>query len=266
MSQDAKDLVRQGDLAGALASLQGQIRGNPADVTLRVFLFELLSMMGDWDRAGKQLDVLSGLDDSTLALVHLYRDGLMCEKLRGHIFSGATSPLVFGEPTDWMALLTQSVKVRAENESAGMELLQQAYDQAPPLSGLINGQAFEWIADADARLGPVLELVTNGKYYWVPFNRISRMQIEEPAHLRDKVWLPAHFTWSNEGEGFGLIPTRYVGTESVDNDRLRSAAETQWSEIADGMYTGLGQRMLATDTDDYPIMDVRELVINQEAD
>ncbi len=81
-------------------------------------------------------------------------------------------------------------------------------------AGDIDGQPFEWIADADSRLGPVLEAVINGRYYWVPFSRLSRIQIEPPEDLRDMVWMPAHLQFENGGESVALIPTRYQGSGS----------------------------------------------------
>ena len=51
------------------------------------------------------------------------------------------------------------------------------------------------MTDADQRLGPVLEAVINGRYFWIPFQRISRIELDAPADLRDAVWTPASFTW-----------------------------------------------------------------------
>ena len=45
-------------------------------------------------------------------------------------------------------------------------------------------------ADADTRLGPVIEAVINGRYYWVPFGRTVEVEIAAPADLRDRVWIP----------------------------------------------------------------------------
>ena len=55
----------------------------------------------------------------------------------------------------------------------------------------------------------MLEAIINGHYYWIPFQQIQQIQIEEPADLRDVVWMPAHFVWTNGGDAVGLIPTRY---------------------------------------------------------
>ena len=51
----------------------------------------------------------------------------------------------------------------------------------------------------------------SGRYFWIPVQNIRQIKIEPPTDLRDLVWLPVHFTWANEGEAVGLIPSRYPG-------------------------------------------------------
>ena len=121
---------------------------------------------------------------------------------------------------------------------------------------------FEWIADADSRLGPILELIVNGRYYWVPFSRISEIRLEEPEDLRDIVWAPAYLTWANGGETVGLIPTRYPGSEQSEDAHIRMARKTEWVEQADNFYVGLGQRVLATDVEEYSLLNVRHIALD----
>ena len=78
----AKNYLSENDLKGTLKSLQEQVKTNPADSRLRVFLFQLLSVMGQWQRALTQLNVAGDLDDSTLAMVVMYRQVLTCEAYR----------------------------------------------------------------------------------------------------------------------------------------------------------------------------------------
>ena len=127
-------------------------------------------------------------------------------------------------------------------------------------------QAFEWIADADMRLGPVCEAVINGRYYWLPFARLSRVVIDKPEDLRDTVWMPAHFMFTNGGESVGVIPTRYVGSEQHPDPLVRLSRRTEWVEAPAGVFSGLGQRVLATDVGEFPLMDVREILIAPAAD
>ena len=122
-----------------------------------------------------------------------------------------------------------------------------------------------WIADADSRLGPVLEAVINGRYYWVPFTRLSKIQIEPPEDLRDFVWMPAHLDFENAGEAVALIPTRYPGSESSSDGLIALARKTIWDEVGTGVHRGLGQRILTTDSDDVPLMEVRTILLNGAA-
>jgi type VI secretion system protein ImpE len=111
---------------------------------------------------------------------------------------------------------------RGENERS-TELRSKAFEDAETSSGEINGQPFEWVADADSRLGPVLEAVINGRYYWVPFSRLSAVTVEEPEDLRDMVWMPAQLQFENGGESVALIPTRYPGSETSDDGLIALA-------------------------------------------
>jgi type VI secretion system protein ImpE len=265
--QLAEQAVKEGDLDAALRGLQDQIRKNPEKSELRVFLFQLLCVMGQWDRARAQLDVAGGLDDGTLAMVQMYREALQCEVLRAEVFAGKKSPLIFGEPEQWLALLIESLLVSGTERADQAEALRQrAFDDAPTSSGAIDDEPFEWIADADMRLGPVCEAVINGRYYWVPFARISRIDLDAPADLRDVVWMPAHFQFANGGETVGVIPTRYPGSEQHADPQVRLARKTVWTEAGTDVFWGAGQRILATDVGEHPIMDVRTILFGNAVD
>jgi type VI secretion system protein ImpE len=268
MSLDAAEhAVREGDLDGALRNLQEQVRKEPSKAELRVFLFQLLAVMGQWERAHTQLNVAADLDPKALAMAQMYREAISCELLRADVFGGRKSPVVFGEPEEWLALLIESLLVDGTSRAAEAQALRaRAFEAAPPSTGTIDGQPFEWIADADMRLGPVCEAVINGRYYWVPFGRIARIDLEAPVDLRDVVWMPAHFQFANGGETVGVIPTRYPGSEAADDPQLRLARKTVWHEDAADVYSGLGQRILATDAGEHALMDVRTIVIGDAID
>lgn len=259
----AKISLKEGKLDDALTQLQDQVRKNPQIAKLRVFLFQLLTLNGQWDRALNQLNVCGNLDPANLAMVQTYREAIRCELLREKVFNGDTSPLVFGEPAQWIALLIEACKSSAQRRYAQAgELREQAYELAPITAGNFNGTPFSWIADSDSRLGPVVEAIVNGRYYWIPFERIARIQIEAPADLRDLVWLPAQFTWSNGGTAFGLMPSRYPGSAQVDDSAIRLARKTEWTEPADGHFHGFGLRTFITDSGDYSLFDARDLVFD----
>jgi len=264
--QAAERALRDGDVDEALRHLQTGVRSNAGDSALRIFLFQLLAVQGQWERALKQLDVAAELDAAALAMAQMYREALHCEMLRAEVFAGKRSPVIFGQPENWLALLIESLLTSGQGRAgAAEELRQRAFDEAPASSGKIDGQAFEWIADADMRLGPVCEAVINGRYYWLPFARLTRVVIEAPQDLRDAVWMPAHFEFTNGGETVGVIPTRYAGSELHPDPLVRLARKTEWVEQPAGVFCGQGQRVLATDVGDFPLMDAREIVFSPPA-
>jgi type VI secretion system protein ImpE len=260
--ETAERAVRDGDLDGALAALQDQIRKAPERADLRIFLFQLLCVLGQWDRALTQLNLAADLDPAALAMAQMYREAIRCEQLRAEVFAGRTSPVIFGEPEEWLAWLIDALRVERESGAGpAQELRAKSFDAAPTSSGAIDGQAFEWIADADMRLGPVCEAVINGRYYWIPYARLSRLDLEAPTDLRDVVWTPAHFVFANGGETVGVVPTRYPGSEASTDALIRLARKTVWQETAPESFTGLGQRLLATDAGEHPLMDARAVTI-----
>lgn len=258
----AEQNLREGDPTAALRLLQDQIRERPADPKLRVFLFQLMAVMGQWERAMNQLDVAATLDPAALAMAQMYREALRCESLRAAVFAGKRSPIVFGEPEQWLGLLIEALLQRGLGQEAqALKLRESAFEAAPASAGTLDGAPFEWIADADMRLGPVLEAIINGRYYWVPFSRLARVDLDEPTDLRDVVWMPAHLRFSNGGDSVALIPTRYPRSETMSDAAVCLARKTIWEEVSPGVFEGLGQRQLATDSGEFSIMDVRSIAI-----
>ena len=263
----AEENVKAGRLDDALADLQGQVRKNPADAKLRTFLFQLLVVRGDWERALTQLKVAAEIDPSTVAMQKTYQEALQCEALRAEVFAGRKTPLLFGEPAEWMALMVEAVKRTAEEKyEEARSLRERAFESAPTTPGKIDDKPFEWIADADSRLGPLLEAVVKGRYYWIPFARLREIRLEKPTDLRDLVWSPAVLSLANGGEQVALIPTRYPGTEKTTDSKLLMARSTEWLERPAETFLGLGQRLLATDAGEHALMDVRVVQLDGAAE
>ena len=254
----AESLVRAGDPQGALASLTAAVKAAPAKPQLRIFLTQLLCVLGQWERAHTQLNVVADLDASAAPMREMVGYALRCELLRAAVFAGKRSPMIFGQPDEWIALLIESL---LQSGQAGAEMAAQladrAFEAAPATPGRINGAPFEWIADADSRLGPVLEAMVNGKYYWVPFSRLSSVKFEEPQDLRDRVWLPAHLCFANGAEVIAMVPVRYPGSQSSLDGQILMASKTEWQDIGFGRFAGLGQRVLATDQGEHDLLNVR---------
>lgn len=267
MSRDtAEKHLREGRVDAALADLQDAVRAQPGDAKLRVFLFQMLSVAGQWQRALNQLNVCAEMDPLALAMRETYRAGVECEVLREAVFTGKRSPMLFGEPEPWLAFLIESLlREGAGEKEAAATLRSQAFDAAPATSGTLDGQPFEWIADADNRLGPVLEAIVNQRYYWIPFSRLEKVNFEPPEDLRDFVWTVANLQFTNGGQTPAIIPVRYTGSEKSPDGLIQLSRKTEWTDLGDGLFAGLGQRVFATDGGEFPILQCRELVLTAPA-
>jgi type VI secretion system protein ImpE len=264
---DARGLLRSGDPRAALETLKQEVRKAPRDPRLRTFLFQLFCVTGEWDRALTQLTVVGELDKLALPMVTTYRAAIRCEVLRAKVFAGERQPTFFGEPEPWMSLLLEANRRLAAGATEDASALRdQAFDAAPASSGTVDGTAFDWIADADPRLGPVLEAIIDGKYFWLPVHRLRGLEIEPPVDLRDAIWLPAQFTLSNGGATVGLLPARYPGSEASADPAILLGRRTEWREQGD-WFLGLGQRMLTIGAEaDVALLDLRLLEITAPAE
>lgn len=259
--QAAEEAVRAGDPRTALAKLTEAVRAKPADPKLRTFLSQLLSVLGQWERAHTQLNVVADMDKLAIPMRETVGHAIRCELLRAEVFAGRRTPVVFGQPEAWVAQLIESLRQQGDGRpELAADLAAKAFDTAPACSGQIDGQAFEWLADADSRLGPVLETCLNGHYTWVPLHHLSQVRFDPPEDLRDCVWMPAQLSFTNGGSSVALVPTRYPGSEASEDGLINLARKTEWQPLpGDDRYAGLGQRVLVSDLGDHALMAVREI-------
>jgi type VI secretion system protein ImpE len=258
---DIETLIKTADLAAALAAANQAVRENPAEPKHRLLLAQLNCVLGRWEKARDQFSLFTNLTtnpDSRLR-ARLALLSVQCEVFRAEVFAGKRTPLLFGEPAPWLGFLTQSLRLLAEGKNeAAAQLRDQAFEEAPATAGKLDGQPFEWLADADTRLGPVLELYMEGKYYWVPFNRIQRIAFDAPADLCDLVFIPAQFKWTNGGDGAGFVPVRYASHLEVSADpKIALSRLTDWRELPGPFAVGSGQRLFATDTGETPLLEAK---------
>ena len=252
----AHALLRSGQPQQALLAQRERVRAAPTLASERVFLFQLLAVLGQWQRAGEQLEAAVQLDGTLSLLGSAGQALLRAEKTRSAVFQGQQLPTVLGAPEPWMALLLQALQLEQQGhaEAAG-PLRERAFEQAPAVAGSIDGQPFEWLADADARFGPCLEVITPSGYAWLPLLQLDGLVLDAPEDLRDLVWAPAELEWRGGARTRVFIPARYPGTEGCGDGLLQLARRTDWSAAGHG----LGQRMLATDHGETALLQVRDV-------
>lgn len=259
----AEQLFKEGRLNESLEQLQQEIRKAPADAKRRTFLFQLLVINGAWERAFNQLKVIGELSAEGQLMASVFRPLLGLEPFRAEVFAGRRSPVLFGEPKPYQAKLVQAL---SSDPQQAASLRQAALEEAPAISGRLNGTPFEWIMDADARMGPVLEMVVEKTYYWLALEHVRSIKAQAPTDLRDMVWMPVELELVNGGQLSAFLFVRYPGSERSDDVGVRLSRLTQWEASEDGSQTGSGQRLLATDQDDHPLLELRDLVFDQPDD
>ena len=150
-----------------------------------------------------------------------------------------------------VALLVQALRHEVDGQhDQAVGLRAQALDQAPTSSGVMGRTAVPVDSRRRSRLGPILEVVINGRRYgWLPFMHPSKLRIEPVVDLRDLIWAPAQIQFTNGGEAVTLLPARYPTTQRRCRRRLADGAQdrvaARW-----GSAVRPGQRCHRTDADE----------------
>jgi type VI secretion system protein ImpE len=108
--------------------------------------------------------------------------------------------------------------------------------------------SFEWIADGEERLGPVIELILGGTYYWVPFDKVESLHIPPPKRVMELVWAPVDLKLvGHPASTIAYMPARYIPPLEECTDALLIGTETIWRELPGGGWQGHGRRLWYVD-------------------
>ncbi|CAN5887286.1 type VI secretion system accessory protein TagJ [soil metagenome] len=272
-AQSFREWAHARPLSETLLRAEAAVRAKPQAPAARWLLFELLCVLGQWERALKQLQTWAGLSKEFDSTAHVFRGLIRAERQRVDVFAGRTSiATVAAEgapPALWMAQLGHALKLAAHPVSDVVSEVFEAVDlareaalsQVPDTPGRADQRSFAWIADSDSRLGPVCEVILVGAYRWIAFDDLASVTKAQPASLIDIVWSQANFVL-RDGEALkGYMPMRYpVGLG--DRDALLMSRETVWSETGRTGVHARGQKMWMTDSGDISLLDLRSCTFN----
>lgn len=255
----ASDLFRAGKLGDAIDAQVAAVKAHPGDAGMRTFLFELLLFAGDLDRAAKHLDALRTDTPELVAAAEAYRGILSAEKVRRAVLAGGDGrPAFFGEVPEHAKLRAETLQNPAD---PGLVAELAAADAAAPdLVGTYNGETFEGLRDADDLFGTVLEVFSQGQYFWVPFEQIASLTSNPPKFPRDTLYLPARLTLSDDSSGEVFVPTVYPGSFENGDDAIRLGRSTDWDGPT-GAIRGRGHRVILIGDADAGLVEVRELKV-----
>jgi len=238
--------LRSGDLDGARAALVETVKKAPADQAARLFLFQLLAVMGDWDKAASQLRALASLSPEAQMLATVYDQAIAAERRRIDAWNGRLPFEVLVPSSPWVTDLAGALDhFAAGHTEAGEQARDQAFEQAGDTPGQSSDtDRFSWISDIDPRLGPCFEAIVSGRWGLVPFEAVEVIKTEGPKDLRDIVWLPVEMRLRSGQSAAALLPARYAGSEASPESAVRLGQVTVWSDDGD---RPLGQRLWTTD-------------------
>lgn len=230
----ARDLFDAGRLDEAIETLGAELRKDPTDAQRRVFLFELLSFAGAYERAEKQLDIAGKGGRETAMGALLYRSALHAEKNRQQMFEAQQFPVGGVVPK--------------------------------PVCGTLNGSAFEALTDGDPRIGARLEVFAAGQYLWIPLEHVASVEVSPPKRLRDLLWIPAIVqagpSFSGIELGQVLIPVISPLSWQYEESDVRLGRVTEWIALDDGTEVPVGQKLFLVDGEEMPILELRRLEID----
>jgi type VI secretion system protein ImpE len=255
----AKELFDAGNLREAIEELTREVKAKPTDVSRRTFLFELLSFAGEYERAEKQLDVIGAQSATAEIGVQVYRNNIKAERARRRLFSDGLRPHFLTDPPAYVRLYLDAINlIRGGQFAEARELLDRADEERPAFNGKFNGESFSNFRDADELVGPVLELIVQDNYTWLPFEQIQKIEVRPPAQLRDLIWIMARIeSESITGEAF--IPVLYSGSSEHADDRVKLGRMTDWRQLSDDLATAVGLRLLMVDGEDRALLDARTI-------
>jgi type VI secretion system protein ImpE len=114
-------------------------------------------------------------------------------------------------------------------------------------------------------LGGTLEAITGaGECAWIPLAHVAAIQFAKPERSRDLLWREAAVTLCDGQTVNCFVPMIYSGTHKAKTDALKLGRATEWSEPAEGLVRGTGQRMWLVGEDVKPVLEISEVAIGSE--
>jgi type VI secretion system protein ImpE len=248
---NGKELFQAGRLREALAAQTQEVKSRPEDASSRYFLFTFLCYAGELERAETQLDALVHQDQSLLGAAAYFRNLLSSELERQRVYRGEGAPVLPPDATPpHVQKRADALRLCAAGDASGAAAaLQEAEASTPSVSGRLNGAAFRSLRDCDQLLGPVLEVFAGGRYLWVPFANLRRVEPRGGRKDLDHLWLPAEMEDASGRTASVNLPLLYAGSAAHADDEVRIGFSTDWLDWGGVVFRGQGQKLFAASGD-----------------
>ncbi len=261
----ATEHFRADQLPEAIAAASARLKSNPREMSVRWFLSELLCFAGEFDRADNQLDTLATQNDEMKLAASLFRQLIRAEQARGQFYTEGRVPEVVENPgTDMRLRLEASILLRTGETGKATSLLVEAERSRLKNPGKTDEAPFSDFRDLDDLTSSVFEIFTpNGKFYWVPIDRMQRVEFHPCARARDLLWRPAHAEIESGPSGEVFFPTLYAGSTKAADPLIRLGRKTEWIGTGEEPVRGLGLRTFLLGDKDLSILELKTLEFNR---
>ena len=219
---------------------------------------------GQIERADKQLDSLSQLQPNVAVGVALFRQLLRAARHRHQCFTEGRLPDFVAEPSETLQRhLAALVELRGGDGAIAQGRLTEGESVRARPVGTCDSQPFDDLRDLDDVLAPILEVFTaSGRYYWIEWSQLIRLDLKPIEHARDLLWRPAQMVVEDGPQGVVYLPTLYPGSESSSDDALRLGRATAWEGGTGEPVRGVGQRMLLVGEESRPFLEIKQVSTN----
>jgi type VI secretion system protein ImpE len=258
---NASDLFKAGKLKEAIDTQIQEVKSHPGDQAARLFLFELLAFTGDLDRARRQLDAIKYDNPEVDLALGSYRQLLEAEQLRRRLFTDGLKPAFLADPPEHVNQRLEAInRLREGRPTEALALLEKANADCSEFRLLLNGKTYDSLRDADDLFGTVLEVLAQGRYFWVPLEQLETLALNAPRFPRDLLWAPARMEMSGSmGEVF--LPTLYPNSHTHADEQVKLGRATDWKQEPGGPVLGVGLRMFLVGDETTSLLDWRELEV-----
>lgn len=239
------DHFEAGRLDEAIAAAAQLVRDKPTDIAARWALCTFVCFTGELERAEKHLDLIQQQDAAAKGGVSLFRQLLRAETARRQFFSEGRVPQFIGDATDDLKLrLAASIPLREGDAASAAKLLEAAEALRAPIAGTADGSPFDDFRDLDDFSSSFIEMLSStGKYYWVPLERITTLELRELKSPRDLIWRRARLAVREGPDGEVYLPVLYPNAFAETDDALRLGRATDWRGGEASPVRGVGQKM-----------------------
>jgi type VI secretion system protein ImpE len=260
---DARELIRAGKLGEARARLVAEVKAAPADAGRRTLLFQVLCLLGEWDKAARHLDTVAAQNLQSEVAAHAYRNLVQAEKQREEVFTANRRPAFMPEMPAYAEAFFGVWELIAGGRFKEAEAAHASIFEKMPLpSGTLNSTPFTGFRDTHSFLAPFLETFVHDRYVWVPISAVRELTFAPPKTLFDTMWMTCHLTtW----EGLAMnccLPVLYPLSHRHEDDRVKLGRMTDWTSAGGLFVRAQGQHVFEVGGEDVNLLDIRELVFS----